>query len=315
MLSLFRATPAAGLVLMLGGGSCLGSPSAPAPPAPVPQTLYIREFRVLGARELPRIEVEETVYPFLGPGRTAEDVEQARAALEKAYQEKGFQGASVQVPPQQGLGGVVYLQVSAGTVGQLRVRGARYFLPSAIKARAQSLAEGKALNFNNVSRDVIALNQLPDRQITPELRPGEVPGTLDVDLIVKDKLPLHGSVELNNRYTANTKPLRLSASLNYNNIWQLGHTIGASYQVAPQRRADTEIISAYYIARFPGTESFSLMLQGRKQDSNVRVEGPGGSTVSTSNEVVAPGESYGVRALFTLPPLKDFYHSFTFGVD
>src|SRR5687767_15141049 len=39
------------------------------------QVIYIREYRVLGARELPRIQVEEAVYPFLGPGRTPSDVE------------------------------------------------------------------------------------------------------------------------------------------------------------------------------------------------------------------------------------------------
>ena len=62
--------------------------------------IYIREYRVTGAHRLPEVEVQEAVYPFLGPGRTERDVEQACAALEKAYYEKGFQTVSVEIPPQ-----------------------------------------------------------------------------------------------------------------------------------------------------------------------------------------------------------------------
>ena len=40
--------------------------------------LYIQEYRVEGTHQLPRLEVEEAVYPFLGPGRTTDDVEKVR---------------------------------------------------------------------------------------------------------------------------------------------------------------------------------------------------------------------------------------------
>jgi hypothetical protein len=38
-------------------------------------------------------------------------------------------------------------------------------------------------------------------------------------LNVDDTLPLHGGVELNNRYSPNTTPLRLTASAQYNDLW------------------------------------------------------------------------------------------------
>jgi len=279
----------------------------PAPVAPAVGNLYIREYRVLGARNLPRINVEETVYPYLGPGRTTGDIEQARAALEQAYKEKGFQAVSVQIPAQQGRGGVIYLQVLEGTVAKLRVHGARYFLPDRIKAAAPSLQEGKVLNFNDVTRDIVALNQLPDRRITPTLTAGDEPGTVNIDLNVKDTFPLHGSIELNNRYSANTSPLRINASLSYNNLWQLGHTLGGSFQIAPQNADDVTVYSAYYIARFASTPWLSLMLTGTKQDSNVSTLG--------AVAVAGKGETVGARAMINLPPGKDFFHSFNFGID
>jgi len=270
-------------------------------------TLYIREYRVLGAHQLNSEEIGEAVYPFLGPGRTKDDVEQARAALEKAYQSKGFQTVSVQVPLQQVKKGVIMLQVTESTVGRLRVHGARYFSPDQIKAQAPSLAEGKPVDFNQVTKDIVALNQLPDRSVTPVLRAGLTPGTVDIDLNVKDSLPLHGSLELNNRYSPDTTELRLNGSVSYNNLWQLGHSAGISFQLAPERLKDAEVFSAYYLARFADVPWLSLMVQGTKQDSDV-------STLSSSN-VTGRGEILGGRAIINLPPLKDFYHSVSVGFD
>ena len=65
---------------------------------------YIQEYRVQGSRTLPPLVVEEAVYPFMGRARTASDVEQARAALEKAYHSRGYQAVTVEIPPQDGAG-------------------------------------------------------------------------------------------------------------------------------------------------------------------------------------------------------------------
>ena len=282
--------------------------AASAPTAPAePRRLYIGQYRVIGTKQLPQAEVEAAVYPFMGPARTDADIEQARAALEKAYQDKGYQTVSVEVPAQTGRRGIIYLQVNEAKVGRLRVKGSRYFSLDEIKKRAPSLQEGVVPNFNDVQRDIVALNQLPDRRITPELRAGVEPGTVDVDLVVKDTLPLHGSLELNNRYSADTTELRLSGSLSYSNLWQLGHSIGASFQVSPMDLDEVKVISGYYIARFPEIDWLSLLLTAVKQESNVSTLG--------SVAVAGRGEVFGIRAMITLPPKKDFYQTFSFGLD
>jgi hemolysin activation/secretion protein len=292
--------------------------AAPGPAAVAAGTkavIFINEYRVKGAHALTPLEIETAVYPFLGPERTEEDVKAACAALEKSYRNKGYSAASVQYAAQVGKGGVIFLQVSEGTVAKLRVKGSRYFSPSKIKAAAPSVAEGTPLNFNEVNRDMIALNQLADRRVTPSLKPGAEPGTYDVDLEVKDTAPVHGSVEVNNRASPNTKPLRVNVSVSDTNLWQAGHAVGASLQIAPQRRADSEVLTAYYLARFAGLEHTSFMLQGTKQESNISTLG--GTTVA------GPGQTLEARTMFTLPTGKDwntgkdwenFYHSLSFGL-
>ena len=269
--------------------------------------MFIREFRVLGAKDIPKIDVESAVYPFLGPGRTFDDVEDARAALEKAYRAAGFSVAQVVIPDQAGTGGVVNLQVLPGKVGELAVKGARFFLPSRVRKQAQSLAEGKVINFNDVTRDVVALNKLGERRVQPKLEPGFEPGLWNIDLNVEDKSPLHGSVELNNRNSANTTDLRLNASLSYANLWQLGHSVGLSFQTSPEDTAEVKVISGYYIMRFPGMDDFSLMLMATKQDSNVSTLG--------GVAVAGKGDILGVRGIFTLPGKEGFFHSLSVGLD
>jgi len=265
---------------------------------------------VEGAHRLPRVEVERAVYPYLGPGRAREDVEGARAALEKAYRASGYQTVAVQIPEQSEAAvkrGVVVLQVVETTVGRLRVKGSRYFLPSEIVKRAPSLKEGTVIDFNEVTRDIVALNQNPDRRITPSLRPGVEPNTVDIDLEVKDTPPLHGNLELNNRYSADSPELRLNGAISYSNLWQLQHAAGFSFQVAPQDINQVNVYSGYYTAHFWQAPWLALSLQGTKQNSNVSTLG--------GAAVAGRGENLGPHAVITLPNGKDFYHSFNFGID
>lgn len=270
--------------------------------------MYIREYRVLGSHALKPIEVEDAVYSFLGPGRNAGDVEKAREALEKAYHDKGFQTVSVQVAPQPPRRGVVVLQVTEATVGRLRVKGSRYFLPSDIKKNAPSLQEGRLPNFTDVTHDIMALNHMADRQVTPVLQAGAEPGTVDVDLNVKDSFPLHGNLEFNNRYSPDTTHERINGSVSYNNLWQWGHTAGFSFQIAPERLEDAKVFSGYYSVPVPGVDNMSFMVLGTKQDSNVSTLG--GAAVAGRGQIV------GARAIFTLPAHQQgFFHSLTVGFD
>jgi len=272
-----------------------------------PAYFYIREYRVVGATKLPRDEVDMAVYAYMGPDRTEEDVELARAALEERYRRAGFQTAVVEVPPQDASRGVVVLSVREMTVGRLSVKGSRFHDIEKIKRRAASLQEGVVPNFEDVQSDLVALNRRASLQVTPEFKPGMEPGTVDVELVVQDRFPFYASAELNNRYSENTTPLRLDLAARYENLWHLGHTIGVGFQVAPQDPNDATIYSGYYIAPLPWWDGWSVMAQAIRQNSDVSTLG---GSASTGN-----GEIYGLRVIKDLPGKPGLFHSATFGLD
>lgn len=305
-LASFRVTDAAGDAPSTAASTTTPASSA-ATPAPE-HHFYVRQYRVEGGENLvPRLDVETAVYPFLGPYRTETDVDGARAALEQVYHDHGFQTVLVQIPPQQVQGGVITLQVIPQKVGRLRVHGSRYFSIDEIKREAPSLEEGQSPNFSQVTRDLAVLNNIQERQVTPSVKPGAAPGTVDVDLNVKDTPPIHGSLEVNNRYSASTTPLRINGSASYDNLWQLEHSIGFSFQVSPEDPSQVQVFSADYVARIPGVSWLSLMAQGTSQNSNVNTLGGIG--------VAGNGDVIGGRAIIQLPGSKGYYHSLSLGLD
>lgn len=266
----------------------------------------ILEYQVTGNTVLPQDVIEETVYPFLGEGKTAADIEGAKNALNEVYAKSGYPTVSAELPRQDVSGGVVHLTIVERRVGRLRVVGARYFLPSDIRAGAPSLAEGRVPNLTDVQRDIVGLNQWPDRTVTPKLQPGALPGTVDVDLEVKDNLPFHSSVEINNRRSNDTTALRTTGTASYGNLFQRGDAVSVSYQVAPERPNDAAVMSSSYLLRIPDS-TLSLLATYLRSNSNVSTVGGTG--------VIGRGKVAGVRLLVPLGSDSKFTSSLSVGFD
>ncbi|HKJ09062.1 MAG TPA: POTRA domain-containing protein, partial [Gammaproteobacteria bacterium] len=219
------------------------------------QHFDIWEYDVEGNTILDTEDVERAVYPFLGPKHTIKDVEKARKRLQSLYRKAGYPTVLVNIPEQDVVGGVVRLTVTQGKVEQVQVKGSRYFSLGRIRKALPALAKGQVPYLPDVQKQLTALNKATsDRQVTPVLRAGSTPGTLDVVLKVKDKLPLHGSVALDNENSAGTKPLRLSASVSYDNLWQRQHSFSFQYQTAPQDTSQVQVLAGTYVMPLDGTD-------------------------------------------------------------
>ncbi len=275
---------------------------------PPPDTFMINAFDVDGVTQLEQNLVEDAVYPFTGPNRTSQDVESARKALQAAYAKLGFEAVQVEVPPQPEDSfnrGLIKIQVAEAPIGTVTVSGARFHSLAVIRRQLPSVAEGKALNLKTLETELAGANRFPDRSINPSFVAGKVPGTVDVDLEVTDSLPVHGSIEVSNDHSPSTEPLRLSTNLSFANLWQLGHTVSASYVVAPQDRHQSEVFSGSYTIPFLGSP-WTLVLYGYTSNSNIN--SLGGTTV------LGDGYQVGTRVIYRLPGQK-LMQNVTLGLD
>jgi hemolysin activation/secretion protein len=235
-------------------------------------TFDLLELEIDGNTVLPIQAIEAAVYPFLGEGRRVSDIEAARAALKKAYADAGYPFVEVELPEQQIRDGIVRLNVVEARVSRVRVTGSRYYSQGWIRERTPALAEGEAIYAPDLQAQLIEVNRAAGLQVAPVLRPGLKPGTTEVDLRVEDQSPLAGSLELNNRYSANTTSLRLNAAVRYDNLWQRGHSVGLQYQMSPEDTSEVRAILATYAAPFPGSAT-SLSAYYLSSRSNVAALG------------------------------------------
>jgi hemolysin activation/secretion protein len=277
--------------------------------AEAPQTVRfdIWEFQVHGNSLLESRAIERAVYSHLGPQKSIEDVESASVELEQLYRDAGYQTVFVNIPEQNVKEGIVRLDVTEGSIERVRITGSRYFSLGRIREKVPALQPGKVPNMPELQAQLTALNQAtPDRAVTPVMRAGKTPGTLEVELMVKDQLPLHGSFELNNRDTEDTTALRTSASLKYDNLWQKEHSLSVFAQTAPKNTDDVKVISGTYVFRLPDDKSY-LALYGVKTDSDV----------ATAGDLSVLGDGYiiGTRLIMPLPGSDRFFHNATLGAD
>lgn len=260
-----------------------------------PDTFTIEAFDVTGVTKLSTNEIERTIYPHTGPGRTRDDVEAARKALQEAYAAKGYGAVIVDVPVQNHASfaqGIVQISVSEAPLGQVRVIGSRFHSLWIARDQIPALIEGEPVNLQALQTQVGAANHFPDRTIDPQFKPGRVPGEIDVDLKVTDQHPLHASVELDNDASPATSLLRLTATARYTNLFQTGQAASLTYVVAPENRNDTEVFAGSYTAPILNSP-WTLSLSGYHSNSNVASLG--------GSSVLGRGFQVGFRVLYRLP--------------
>ena len=283
-------------------------PASPTGAERAPDAFTIQAFDITGITTLPTGEVERLVYPFVGPGRSNEDVEKARKALQDAYGAHGYGAVVVEVPVQGRdtfTQGIVQIAVSEVPLGQLTISDSRYHSLWIARAALPSLVEGKPINVKALQADITIANHFPDRTLNPVFKPGRAPGTLDVDLKVDDRLPLHTSLELDNDASPSTLPLRSTANVRYTNFFQTGQSANLTFIVAPQKPREVTVFAGSY--NIPLLQKpWSIAISGYYSNSNVAAAG--------GSSVLGNGYQIGVRAQYQLSTERT-QQTFSFGPD
>ena len=270
-------------------------------------TFDIAGFAVNGSSVIEPAEIERILKPFTGKEKTTTDVEKARETLEAHFHKRGYPTVLVNIPEQSVESGEVRLEVIESKIRRVRVRGNRYFTHSQVLKNLPSFRPGGILYLPDVQRELSQANRNPDMSVTPVMSPGNALGTIDVELKVDDKLPLHGSLEVNNHATVNTKPLRLNASLSYDNLWMREHQLSLQYQVSPQDASEVQVVAGSYVLPSPLDGDQRIAVYGILSDSE--------SAFGDGFQTIGKGFIFGGRYVVPLPSRGTYAHNMTLGAD
>lgn len=276
--------------------------------AAAPQAHFdVFEYRVLGNTVLSNRDIETVLYPLLGDQKTLADVEVARSTLEKLFHDRGFGTVFVDIPEQDVSDKIVRLKVTEGRLHEVHIAGARYFSERKILAAVPAATVGTVPNLPALQQQLSTVNfQTADRAVVPVLKAGPVPGTVDLALNVDDHLPLHGSLELNNQNTPETKPLRAIAALSYSNLFAQLDSVSVQYQVAPQNTGEVNVVAANYAWR-PLESGLRPSVSFVNSNSNVETVGTLG--------VIGKGQIYSARFSYPITDAPGMPQALTVGAD
>ena len=171
-----------------------------------------------------------------GTNVTIDAILAAAGDLQTAYRERGFMTVNVGLPPQKLTNAEVTVKVTEAPLVAIHVEDNRYFSDGNVMRALPDLHTNMLLNAKIFQRELDAANMSRDRQIYPVIGPGPEPGTSELTLKVKDRLPWHARLELNNdQSTPGTPQLRTSFSMEYDNLWDREHAIGLQYSFSPEK--------------------------------------------------------------------------------
>jgi hemolysin activation/secretion protein len=271
------------------------------------QHFTVDEYRVIGNTVLTNRDIETLLYPLLGSDKTIKDVESARVALEKLYHDRGYGTIFVDIPPQTVSAGIVRLRVTEGRVERELISGAHYFPERDVITALPAAKPGTVLQLSKLQEELGAVNaETPDRSVVPILKAGSEPGTVDLSLQVNDHLPLHGSLELNNQASLDTRSLRSIASISYGDLFGRLDTLSLQYQFTPQQFDQVRVFAANYLFH-PLESGLQPSLQYINSNSNVAAVGTLG--------VLGTGEIAGLRLAYPFLNDPGSNQSVTFGLD
>jgi len=200
----------------------------------------VEKYQVFGNTILPPATVGTALAAAtnaFGTNVTVAGIIAARNELQAAYRDRGYATVAVGIPAGQTLSTsntTIKMQVTEGRLAAITVKGNHFFSSNNIMRTLPGLHTNEILNGKIFQAELNRANANQDRQISPVLLAGTEPGTSDLELDVKDRLPLHAKVELNNESSPGTPDLRVNSSAVYDNLWQQEQSLGVQYSFSPE---------------------------------------------------------------------------------
>jgi len=224
-----------------------------APEAPNAEKMLVKNINVTGVTLFSADRIKAITGKYENKELTLKELQKIADLITDLYRQEGYITSRAYLPPQKIEQGSLEIKVIEATVGDVQVKGNRFFSTGIID-RYVTLKKGDTFNYTDLKRDLQKINEHPDRNVKAVLAPGKAPGSTDVLLDVKDSLPIHVSVGYDNFLSRFLRRNDYTTTVTDNNLLGQDDIFTVQYN-----RADANDYY-YYSARYlyPVTKSLDM---------------------------------------------------------
>jgi hemolysin activation/secretion protein len=195
------------------------------------EKVLVKTINVTGATLIYVKEIDSITAPYKNKEITLNDLQRAADMITDLYRKKGYITSRAYLPPQKIENNTVEIRIIEGVMGDLDVKGNKFFKTGLFIKRI-GLKKGDPFNYNILRGNLSKINQYPDRNVKTVLAPGKEPGSTDVMLEVKDRLPIHVSFDWDNFGSRYIDKHRYQAIVTDNNLLGFDDILTLQYQIA-----------------------------------------------------------------------------------
>jgi len=207
-------------------------PEAAAPEAPG-QKVFVRKINVKGYMLFSEQKIKDIITPFENKELDLREMQKVADLITDLYRSKGYITSRAYLPPQKIGEGVVEISILESTMGDIEVKGNRFFKANIFKNKI-AMKKGDPFNYNILKKGLVAINERPDRKARAVLMPAKEAGGTDTVLEVKDNLPVHVQMGWDNFGSRYIDRNRYNTSLTHNNITGHDDSLTLQYQFADE---------------------------------------------------------------------------------
>jgi len=209
-------------------------PALPTGPESTEKAL-IKKINVTGFTVLTEKEINNLTSPFENKELTLSEMQKVANLITDSYRQKGYINSLAYLPPQDVKQGVLEIKIVEVTVGEIQIKGNRYFKSSLLREKIP-LKKGELFNYNVLRKGLTEINKQPDRNARAVLAPGKEPGTTDIVLEVKDHLPIHAGLSFDNFGSRYIDNYRYGVNFTHNNLLGFDDKLNFQFQLGQSDR-------------------------------------------------------------------------------
>ncbi|MCM8765828.1 MAG: hypothetical protein NC920_03175 [Candidatus Omnitrophica bacterium] len=199
------------------------------------EKVFIKKIEVTGVTFFKEEEIRKIVEPYENKELTLREMQKVADLITDLYRKNGYITSRAYIPPQDLTDGILEIRVLEGKMGNLEIKGNRYFKTSLYQDMIR-LKRGDYFDYDILRNNLVKINEKADRSVRAVLVPGKERGETDVVLEVQDRLPIHYGFEYDNFGSRYIHRDRLALTFDHNNITGNDDILSLKYQLA---EADT----------------------------------------------------------------------------